>query len=197
MSPAAAGKAFALELVLLAFWRAPAAAGPHPTVPAGSACVSDGCHARLLEREPGPGGRSVHEPAAGGDCRGCHDLARAAQARFVTGAPAGPDDPPGAAGAWDRGLCAGCHGEELAAREAPAGATRFADGKRNLHALHVQAGRGRRCLTCHDPHAAGQPRLLRARIPARGGFLIPQQFRAEPGGGWCRTGCHAPKGYRR
>ena len=81
--------------------------------------------------------------------------------------------------------------------ECPGGTTGFADGKRNLHALHVQAGRGRRCLPCHDPHAARQPKLLRERIPARREAQIAQEFRGEPKGGWCKTGCHAPKSYRR
>jgi len=156
--------------------------------------VTDQCHARLLEA--GATG-SRHDPFSSGDCRACHDLALAAEARFVKGAPAGGADGPESARAWDVALCSGCHGEGLLASAAPAGATGFRDGKRNLHALHVQAGRGRRCLPCHDPHAAHQPKLLRERIPARGGAQIAQQFRGEPQGGWCKTGCHAPKSYKR
>lgn len=174
-----------------------AAAGDHPPIPAGGSCLARQCHARLLERAGGPGGRSAHPPAVDGDCASCHDLALPGEGRFVKGAPARGDDGPDGARAWDLSLCTGCHGEALAAREAGAGATRFADGRKNLHALHVQAGRGRRCLVCHDPHAAEQPRLLRGRIPARAGVLIAQEFRVEPRGGWCRTGCHAPKRFER
>jgi predicted CXXCH cytochrome family protein len=138
----------------------------------------------------------VHQPAADGDCAACHDLALSAEARFVKGAPAAAAGPESGRG-WDMPLCAACHEESLASKDAGAGTTGFRDGGRNLHALHVQAARGPRCLPCHDPHASRQPKLLRERILARNEARIPQQFRSEPGGGWCRTGCHAPKGYRR
>jgi predicted CXXCH cytochrome family protein len=176
---------------------AAAAGGSHVPVAAGSGCVTPQCHARLLDAASGASAGSVHQPASGGDCVSCHDLALAAGVRFVKGAQAGGADSQESARAWDLALCADCHGEGLYATNAPPGATGFADGRRNLHAHHVQAGRGRRCLTCHDPHAARQPKLLRERIPARGNAHIAQQFRGEPKGGWCKTGCHAPKSYQR
>lgn len=175
-----------------------AAAGRrHTTVAADAGCVTRQCHTPLPEpaRDGAPG--TVHQPVADGDCRLCHDLDVAGGARFVRGVPAGADEGPESGRAWDLRLCAGCHGEALYARESPPGATGFAAAARNLHALHVQAGRGRRCLTCHDPHRSRQPWLLREQIPARGGARVSQQFRGEPKGGWCKTGCHAPKSYRR
>ena len=176
-----------------------AAAGEnHPAVVAGTGCVTPQCHARLLEAATGARVGSAHLPAADGECVSCHDLALSAEMRFVKGAPAGSADGPDNARAWDLALCTGCHGEGLLAPNAPpATATGFSDGKRNLHALHVQAGRGRRCLPCHDPHAARQAKLLRERIPTRGSARIAQEFRGEPRGGWCKTGCHAPKSYQR
>ena len=173
-----------------------AASAGHPLAVAGAGCVTRQCHAAWLQ--PGPAGAreaSAHQPAADGDCGSCHDLALRAGTRYVKGAPAAADGPERGQG-WDVALCAGCHGESLAAQDAPVGATGFTDGRKNLHALHVQAARGPRCLPCHDPHASRQAKLLRERIPARGGVLIPQGFRAEKSGGWCRTGCHAPKSYR-
>jgi predicted CXXCH cytochrome family protein len=173
-----------------------AAAGPaHPSVAAVTGCVTLQCHARLLELASGARGGSIHQPAEAGDCGTCHDLALSAVERFVKGAVAGTAAGPESARAWDLGLCSGCHGEGLLAPGATA--TGFADGQRNLHALHVQAGRGRRCLPCHEPHRARQPKLLRERIPARRGAHIAQEFRGTPNGGWCRTGCHAPKSYSR
>ncbi|MHB8834917.1 MAG: cytochrome c3 family protein [Candidatus Methylomirabilia bacterium] len=165
----------------------------HPTVTTGAGCVTGQCHARLLEAATG----SVHLPASGDDCAACHDLSLEPATRFVRGAPAGGSDDPESARAWDLALCAGCHGEGLLAPNAQAATTGFADGKRNLHALHVQAGRGRRCLPCHDPHASRQAKLLRERIQTRGKARIAQEFRGEPRGGWCKTGCHAPKRYKR
>jgi predicted CXXCH cytochrome family protein len=159
--------------------------------------VTRECHAQLLGQDAAGRDRSVHEPAADGECAACHDLALPPEARFVKGAPAVDAATFENGRGWDVQLCAGCHGEESAFKEAGSGATGFMDGGRNLHALHVQAARGPRCLPCHDPHASRQPKLLREQILARGDARIPQQFRSEPGGGWCRTGCHAPKGYRR
>jgi predicted CXXCH cytochrome family protein len=170
-----------------------AAGSTHPTLATGAGCVTPQCHGRLLEAAAGAQAGSVHPPAAAGECLSCHDLALPPGVRFVKGALDGP----GITGAWDLALCAGCHGEGLLAPTPPAMATGFADGKRNLHALHVQAGRGRRCLPCHDPHGARQAKLLRERIPTRGKARIAQEFRAEPNGGWCKTGCHAPKSYKR
>jgi predicted CXXCH cytochrome family protein len=167
----------------------------HPGDGSGPGCVTGQCHPGLLGAASGAKGGSTHQPVADGECVSCHDLALPAGTRFVKGAPAAGGEEPEKARPWDLALCAGCHGDALLA-PAVSGATGFADGKRNLHALHVQAGRGRRCLPCHDPHAARQPRLLRERIPARGNAQIAQEFRTEPNGGWCRTGCHAPKAYR-
>jgi len=193
-TPSRAALLLPLLLGTLAEGSAAAGAG-HPPVAAREACATRQCHARLLEPVPGARGRSTHQPAADGDCASCHDLALPAAAHYVKGTP-----PAGNAAeqarAWDLALCAGCHDEALAAKDAPVGATRFTDGRKNLHALHVQAARGPRCLPCHNPHASPQAMLLRERIPARGGVIIPQEFRAEPNGGWCRTGCHAPKSYR-
>jgi len=175
-----------------------AAGTPHPASGKAGICVTPQCHARLLEAPAGAARvGSVHQPAAEGECVSCHDLALPAGARFVKGAPSGDSDSPEAARAWDLALCSGCHGEGLFVQNTPSLETGFADGNRNLHALHVQAGRGRRCLPCHDPHAARQEKLLRERIPTRGKARIAQEFRGEPKGGWCKTGCHAPKRYAR
>lgn len=169
----------------------------HPPFVAAGGCVTRQCHERLIEAAAGSRPGSVHQPAADGECVSCHDPALPSGARFVKGAPSGDAGGPEGARAWDLTLCSECHGEGLLALNAPAMSTGFADGKRNLHALHVRAGRGRRCLSCHDPHAARQEKLLRERIPSRGKARIAQEFRGEPEGGWCKTGCHAPKSYER
>jgi predicted CXXCH cytochrome family protein len=174
-----------------------AAGSNHPPVAVSAGCVATQCHARLLAVAQGARGTSIHQPAADGECASCHDLSIATAEHFVKGAPAGVDFGAAAARAWDLALCAACHGEGLLAPDAPTSTTGFADGKRNLHALHVQAGRGRRCLPCHNPHAARQAKLLREWIPARGEVRIALEFRGVPNGGWCKTGCHAPKRYLR
>jgi len=168
----------------------------HPPVAAAAGCVTRQCHAARLESAAASGGGSVHPPAATGDCASCHDVALRT-AHFVKGAPSGEEVGGGSARAWDLALCSECHGERPLGKDGRGWTTGFADGARNLHALHAQAGLGGSCLPCHDPHAARQPKLLRERIPTRGGARIAQQFRGEPQGGRCTTGCHAPKRYRR
>lgn len=186
-----------LALLLSALTASAASGSRHPPVSEAAGCVTLQCHGRLLQAASATKAGSVHQPAASGECRSCHDLARGAGTPFVTGVPAGPGEESESGRAWDLALCSGCHGEGLLAPDASPGATGFVDGTRNLHAHHVLAGRGRRCLNCHDPHAAGQPKLLREQIPARANARIAQQFRGAPNGGWCKTGCHAPKSYVR
>lgn len=193
--PRSASRPVLLSLLLVALAWPGTAAARHPGVAAKQPCITPSCHASSGQR-PGAAG-SVHDPFSRGECLSCHDLALSAGARYVKGAPAGDADGPESARAWDLILCLGCHDDGLLASNAPAMATGFVDGKRNLHALHVQAGRGRRCLTCHAPHAARQAELLRERIPTRGKARATQEFRSEPKGGWCKTGCHAPRSYKR
>ena len=164
---------------------------------AGDGCVTPQCHARLLEAAAGARVGSVHQPAADGECVSCHDLALPSGRASSEGRRPATADGPESAPRLGPGALLGVSRRGAPRAECPGAATGFADGKRNLHALHVQAGRGRRCLPCHDPHAARQPKLLRERIPARGKARIAQEFRGEPKGGWCKTGCHAPKRYTR
>lgn len=175
---------------------APAAAAPHPRVGGGDACSAGQCHSGFAAAPAA--GRSAHDPAASGECAACHDLSLPAGGRYLRGAtPAAQQARARGDKAWDVVLCSGCHGGIMASRSGQAPETAFAAGKRDLHVLHVMAAQGRGCVSCHDPHAAPQPHLLRAAIPARGTVKIPQSFRQEERGGWCRTGCHAPKSYRR
>ena len=165
----------------------PAAAAPaaeHPAVGAGVPCSAPGCHAGIAQSVAGGSG---HDPAAAGDCGGCHDLALATAA-FAREVP----------GESDAALCAPCHAAHAASATDASVRTGFAEEDRDLHALHVRAaGRGRVCLTCHDPHAGPQPRLLRTEVSVRGSLRITQHFEELPGGGRCTTRCHAPKTYRR
>lgn len=141
----------------------------------------------------------MHEPVLAGECRACHDLDLAAGPPFVRGFPADQTSS-GRRGVkvWDAVLCGGCHEDQRLAPVSGPASTGFRDGEENLHDVHIAAGgKGRVCLTCHDPHAASQLHLLRAEIAASGTLKIRQQFRELPSGGRCRTGCHAPKIYNR
>lgn len=187
---------FVALILLLLLLPDGAAAAAHPRIEERAACATGRCHAAFAKASAGM--QSVHEPVSSGACRACHDLALAAQAYFLKGVrPEETASPARGAKAWDVALCAGCHEELLLVADGLGTGTGFIAARRDLHALHVRAAQGRGCITCHDPHAAPQPHLLRREIPARGKLRIPQRFREQIRGGVCQTGCHAPKSYTR
>ena len=91
-------------------------------------------------------------------------------------------------------LCFQCHDEVLAtAKESTS--TRFRDGERNLHYLHVNKNpKGRSCRICHDPHGTRAPFLLRQSVPF-GEWRFPMRYEQTPTGGSCWPGCHQELSY--
>ena len=86
--------------------------------------------------------------------------------------------------------------------------TRFADGERNLHALHVLA-QGRRsekaagekgltCRNCHEAHSANTAALTRTELDCGASLCMKMEFRRTDEGGECMASCHGEKmRYRR
>jgi len=136
-----------------------------------------------------------HQPVREGKCLDCHRphvsehpdlLAKAAPDRLYV---------PYSDEAY--ALCYGCH-EPLAITEERGTRTKFRDGDRNLHAVHVNREKGRSCAICHEVHASRSPALLREDVPfGPGGWRLPIEFRATADGGTCLSGCHAEKSYDR
>lgn len=94
-------------------------------------------------------------------------------------------------------FCFDCH-EPLAITEELGTRTKFRDGDRNLHAVHVKREKGRSCAICHEVHASRSPALMKADVPfGPGGWRLPIEFRATADGGTCLAGCHAEKSYDR
>ncbi|HDZ21010.1 MAG TPA: hypothetical protein ENH80_14145 [Phycisphaerae bacterium] len=86
-------------------------------------------------------------------------------------------------------LCFSCHDAPLAS-EASSTATKFRDGRRNLHFVHVnKARKGRKCDTCHPPHVSTTPEFVRESVPF-GSWDLPIGFAATETGGSCTPGCH-------
>ncbi|HEY5512658.1 MAG TPA: cytochrome c3 family protein [Geomonas sp.] len=141
-------------------------------------------------------GKSVHKPVAQGNCVGCHAPHGSAYRKILKAdlptelyRPFGTDAFP---------LCFSCHDPELAAAVTTDKATNFRNGDRNLHAVHVnKSGKGRNCKICHNPHAAGQDRLINPKAPGFGTWDIPIRFDATPTGGGCSVGCHKTFRYDR
>lgn len=157
--------------------------------PGAQLCFS--CHDKALTE-----GVSVHKPVAEGRCTDCH-------------APHGSPFPSMLKGEYPEEfylpykqanfeLCFRCHTRELAQDRRTDTLTGFRNGDFNLHYVHVnRSDKGRSCKTCHDPHAAGQLRLIKKRIPGFGSWDIPIHYTKTDTGGTCVVGCHKPKSYDR
>ncbi len=94
-------------------------------------------------------------------------------------------------------LCFSCHEETMVTARRTREATRFRDGSRNLHFLHVnRAQRGRTCNACHEIHASSAPLQIRKYIPY-GSWWMPLRFEKSETGGSCSSGCHRTRSYDR
>ena len=169
--------------------------------PLGEVCLA--CHDREVPR---PGGRNVidvkarvsdspsaHRPATEGSCSSCHTYHDASDPRLLENAY-----PSGHYARYTRSsydLCFACHDPRLVEEEGRSW-TRFRDGERNLHRVHVQSEKGRSCGICHDPHAGGPAASMRRSVPfGTGAWTLPIGFERTARGGTCRSGCHQPMSY--
>ncbi len=138
----------------------------------------------------------VHGPLQQGKCSPCHDPHGSDNFRLLTGPY--PEDLylPFQEGAYD--FCLQCHDKNMLRFEDTTLYTRFRNGNRNLHFVHVANKRkGRTCRICHEPHATdGQKLISKAGMPF-GDWKIPIDFEMTPTGGSCAPGCHRPLKYDR
>lgn len=137
-----------------------------------------------------------HKPVADKDCPACHMPHASANFRLLV-------DPYPAEfySSFDPAkykLCFECHKSDVVTSKETTTLTRFRDGKRNLHFVHVNVaeGRGRTCRACHEVHAAKHTRLIRDAVPfGPRGWLLKTNFHPLPNGGSCEKTCHAAKTY--
>lgn len=136
-----------------------------------------------------------HAPIESKDCSACHQPHGSAHTRLAISeyppqfyAPFAPEN---------YALCFTCHDEKMVTAEQTTVDTRFRDGSRNLHFLHVnKPDRGRTCRACHEVHAAKQSFLIRASVPfGSKGWMLNVGYRKNPDGGTCEKTCHAAKSY--
>ena len=139
--------------------------------------------------------KTLHKPVADKDCSACHAPHASANFRLLNDPyPAefyASFDPKNYA------LCFECHKPEIVLTKETTTLTRFRDGPRNLHFVHVnKEERGRTCRACHEVHAANQLHLIRDSVPfGPKGWLLKSNFRPTPTGGTCDKTCHAMKTY--
>lgn len=141
-------------------------------------------------------GKSVHAPVAAGGCTLCHAPHGTQYSHLLKSAV--PDQMYQSFDKSSYALCFGCHSDTLADSQRTDSETNFRNGMFNLHYQHVnKAAKGRSCKVCHDPHAAGQPRLISNKSPGFGRWRIPIRYTKSDVGGTCVVGCHKKKSYDR
>jgi len=167
------------------------------------ACLA--CHAKAITEADGrvidsvdeirKPGESLHGPVAQGACTGCHEL-HGSQHRFLLVANYTElfydsyDE-------HNYELCFKCHSNELARNQTTTVDTRFRDGDKNLHYVHVnKPEQGRTCRTCHATHASKNPKHI-AETVQFGEWKLPLNYVPTETGGSCNSGCHRPAFYDR
>lgn len=137
----------------------------------------------------------LHGPVETKDCGDCHQPHGSANFRLLE-----KYYPPDFYAPYDKrnyAMCFSCHSERAFSTAETTTLTKFRDGARNLHYLHVQQGnRGRTCRACHDVHATRQQHLVRDGVPyGSGGWVLKLNYRKTETGGSCAKTCHQEKGY--
>lgn len=137
-----------------------------------------------------------HKPVAEKDCSACHAPHSSENFRLLV-------DPYPAEfySAFEPAkykLCFECHKSDIVNTKETTTLTRFRDGNKNLHYVHVNAaeGRGRTCRACHEVHASKQSHIIRDSVPfGPRGWLLKTNFHELPNGGSCDKTCHNAKTY--
>jgi predicted CXXCH cytochrome family protein len=143
-------------------------------------------------------GKSVHKPVAQGDCTACHSIHGTQYPHLLKHNYTDEWYIPYKDIKENFAICFACHNDQIAEDSRTDTKTNLRNGMFNIHYIHInKTEKGRACKTCHDPHAAAQPRLISERISGFGKWDIPILFTKTDTGGTCVVGCHKPKSYDR
>jgi predicted CXXCH cytochrome family protein len=151
------------------------------------------CHQRVAFA-----GQSMHEPVKKARCLDCHDPHGGGRVRLLKGDYTLEREVQ--RGEKDYAFCLNCHERSRLLVGTGADKTRFCDGERNLHALHVLA-QGRRsgraadekglpCRNCHEAHSSDAAALTRTNLDYGGSLCLKMVYRRTDAGGECRASCH-------
>ncbi|MBI4601277.1 MAG: cytochrome c3 family protein, partial [Planctomycetes bacterium] len=169
----------------------------------GVAALCDKCHEKEIVLPSGHRVSSVkdeiaaatvkHGPVEKGDCGACHLLHGAPHRHLLPKEHSSEMYVEFSERAYD--FCFSCHDRRLVLEERTT-STRFRDGDRNLHHVHVNRTKGRSCGVCHATHGGRTPGLVRDTVPfGPGGWRLPIGFARSETGGSCASGCHKKLGY--
>lgn len=141
------------------------------------------------------GKKFLHKPVAEGKCQACHDPHGNDNYRLLKGSYPADIYSPYKDGIY--GLCLSCHDKDMLRFAETTLYTKFRNGKRNLHYVHVVNRKGRTCRICHEPHASDGEKLINATGFKFGEWDIPINLKFSATGGSCAPGCHRPFRYDR
>jgi predicted CXXCH cytochrome family protein len=167
-----------------------------------SVCLS--CHGRNDLGKPPllniskelEGKKFLHGPLLKGECKGCHDPHGSNNFRMLTGSYPGTLYFPYKEGSYD--FCLQCHDKNLLRFAETTLYTKFRNGNRNLHFVHVTDKRkGRSCRFCHEAHASNGEKLISIDGAKLGDWRVPLNFKITSTGGSCAPGCHQAFKYDR
>ena len=140
--------------------------------------------------------KNLHGPLKKGECKGCHDPHGSNSYRMLPGSYPDTLYAPYKDGLYDG--CLKCHDKNLLRFPDTTIYTKFRNGNKNLHFLHVVNSRkGRTCRVCHAPHASDGDKLMHVDGVAFGDWKVPVNFKMTDAGGSCAPGCHRPLTYDR
>jgi len=142
------------------------------------------------------GKKYIHGPIRDGKCTPCHDPHGSNTPHILRGNYPNSYYAPYKEGTYD--FCLQCHEKYLLRYADTTIYTRFRNGNRNLHYVHVVNNRkGRTCLICHEPHASDGPKLISKEGSRFGVWRIPFNLQLTETGGSCASGCHRSYSYDR
>jgi len=165
------------------------------------------CHDKPVERDGLPDVPAVanladpnlykHGPVRDGSCGGCHEVHGSNHTRLLASEYTNSFYQPFSVEKYD--LCFNCHDQALAIEPTVQRVTKFRDGEKNLHYVHVnKTKRGRTCRACHDTHTSSHEKIMRESVPyGKSDWELPIRFAPTPTGGSCASGCHQTMRYDR
>ena len=154
-----------------------------------------GCHTRMAASLEGK--KLLHGPIMQGKCTPCHDPHGSSSIKLLKGDYPETLYVPYQKDKNQYAFCLKCHQKNLLTFPDTTIYTKFRDGKKNLHFIHVSnKKKGRTCRLCHDPHATDSNHLLRDPGMDFGEWRVPLRFEESASGGKCSPGCHGTFSYQ-
>ncbi|MFZ4855050.1 MAG: cytochrome c3 family protein [Desulfuromonadaceae bacterium] len=142
------------------------------------------------------GKKFLHGPIKNGQCAPCHDPHGSDNFRMLRGSYPAEIYVPYKEGVY--GACLSCHEKNLLRFADTTIYTKFRNGKRNLHYVHIVNNRkSRTCRVCHQPHASNGEKLIDTEVIKFGVWTIPVNLTLSSSGGRCAPGCHQAFAYDR